>query len=344
MHAAAGRADPVAPQHADLRQHAAAGRTADASSSRELLGEDAVSSHHGSLSADLRHETEQRLKYGRAEGGRRDGVAGTGHRRRLHRPRRADRFAAVDRHVPAADRPVGALRWDSIPKGRLFALTRDELLECMALMRAVKAGRLDAIPIPEAPLDVLAQQIVAECVGAGMGRRRAVRAVPAGVSVSRPVRGDDFDETLRVPQRRVRLGNSGRGRSICITTTSNRRCGRGRWRGWRRSATAGRFRRPTRTASCSSRRDTVVGSVDEDFAVESSAGDIFLLGNTSWRIQHVRGSDLIVTDAHGAPPTIPFWRGEAPGRTLELSEEVSRPPHRHCRPVGNGAPVAVRGQ
>src|SRR5207249_8240166 len=69
---------------------------------------------------------------------------------------------------------------------------------------------------------------------------------------------------------------------------------------------------------------TVVGTLDEDFAVESNAGDIFLLGNTSWRIKHVRGGEVVVNDAHGAPPTIPFWRGEAPGRTFELSAEVAR--------------------
>jgi ATP-dependent Lhr-like helicase len=69
---------------------------------------------------------------------------------------------------------------------------------------------------------------------------------------------------------------------------------------------------------------TVVGSVDEDFGTESQAGDVFLLGNTSWQIRYLRGGDLFVTDAHGAPPTIPFWRGEAPGRTIELSEEVSQ--------------------
>src|SRR5207244_4253175 len=69
---------------------------------------------------------------------------------------------------------------------------------------------------------------------------------------------------------------------------------------------------------------TLVGTVDEDFAVETNGGDIFLLGNTSWRVKHVRGGEVVVADAHGAPPTIPFWRGEAPGRTIELSAEVAR--------------------
>src|ERR1700719_1614993 len=67
-----------------------------------------------------------------------------------------------------------------------------------------------------------------------------------------------------------------------------------------------------------------VGTVDEDFAVESLAGDIMLLGNTSWRIRRVesRTSRMLVEDAHGAPPTVPFWRGEAPARTAELSQQL----------------------
>ena len=80
---------------------------------------------------------------------------------------------------------------------------------------------------------------------------------------------------------------------------------------------------------------TVVGTVDEDFAVESLAGDVFLLGNTSWRVQYVRGGEVQVHDAEGAPPSIPFWLGEAPGRTREFSAECSqlraRPGRRRCK-------------
>src|SRR3989475_1407737 len=70
--------------------------------------------------------------------------------------------------------------------------------------------------------------------------------------------------------------------------------------------------------------EMIVGTVDEDFAVESLAGDVFLLGTTSWRIRRVESGRVRVEDAHGAAPSIPFWRGEAPGRTAELSEEITK--------------------
>src|SRR5208337_4694425 len=71
---------------------------------------------------------------------------------------------------------------------------------------------------------------------------------------------------------------------------------------------------------------TMVGTVDEDFAVESLAGDIMLLGNTSWKIRRVEGKSgrVLVEDAHGAPPSVPFWRGEAPARTEELSLQLGQ--------------------
>src|SRR5262249_34293366 len=68
--------------------------------------------------------------------------------------------------------------------------------------------------------------------------------------------------------------------------------------------------------------NALVGTVNEDWAIESMAGDVFLLGTTSWRIRRVEPGVVRVEDAHGAPPSVPFWLGEAPGRTLELSEEV----------------------
>src|SRR5690606_30837500 len=71
--------------------------------------------------------------------------------------------------------------------------------------------------------------------------------------------------------------------------------------------------------------NNIVGTLDEDFAVESSRGDIILLGTTSWRVKQIEATQgkVIVEHAHGAPPSIPFWRGEAPGRTKELSEHVA---------------------
>src|SRR5207247_7298357 len=69
--------------------------------------------------------------------------------------------------------------------------------------------------------------------------------------------------------------------------------------------------------------DILVGMVNEDWAIESMAGDVFLLGTTSWRIRRVEPGVVRVVDAQGAPPSVPFWLGEAPGRTEELSTAVS---------------------
>jgi ATP-dependent helicase Lhr and Lhr-like helicase len=69
--------------------------------------------------------------------------------------------------------------------------------------------------------------------------------------------------------------------------------------------------------------ETRIGEVDEDFAIDSSAGDVFLLGNASWRIRRIEAGRVMVEDARGASPTVPFWFGEAPARTIELSQEVS---------------------
>jgi ATP-dependent helicase Lhr and Lhr-like helicase len=287
----------------------------------ELLGEEAVSSHHGSLSAEFRLKTERRLKTGELKAvvataslelgidvGYIDLVIQIGSPRAI---------ATFLQRIGRSGHSLGL-----IPKGRLFALTRDELLECMALMRAIKAGRLDVVRIPEAPLDILAQQIVAETSAEDWGSDELFalcrRAYPY-----RKLSREDFDKTVEflsegiskaVGRSRVYLHHDHVGKRIRarkgarIAATSN----------------AGAIPDIANYRVVAEPERTVVGSLDEDFAVESMAGDVFLLGNTSWRILHVRGTDVTVFDAHGAPPTIPFWLGEAPGRTLELSEEVSR--------------------
>ncbi|MBW3543114.1 MAG: DEAD/DEAH box helicase, partial [Planctomycetes bacterium] len=208
-------------------------------------------------------------------------------------------------------------------KGRLFALTRDELAEAMALVRAVRAGRLDAIPIPEAPLDVLAQQIVAELAA----RETTADELFALVRRAWPYRNlsrDDFDRMLDLLAGGIPGSGGGRRRAWLHYDRVNGRL-RAR-KGARIVATsnAGAIPEVFSYRVVAEPERTVVGTLDEDFSIESNRGDIFLLGNTSWRIVHVRGGDVTVVDAHGAPPTIPFWRGEAPGRTFELSEEVSR--------------------
>ena len=207
------------------------------------------------------------------------------------------------------------------PKGRLLALTRDELIECMSLVRAVREGRLDSVPIPEAPLDVLLQQIVGEVAGREWNTDELYALFKRAWPYREMTRAT-FDEALKIVSEGLtdktdrqlvyvhhdRVGKRVRARpNARIAATTN----------------AGAIPEVAQFRVVAQPEGTVVGTLDEDFATESHAGQIFLLGNTSWRIEGLRGTDMHVTDAGGAPPTIPFWRGEAPGRTLELSQEVS---------------------
>lgn len=287
----------------------------------ELLGEDAVGSHHGSLSAGTRLKVERRLKEGEIKAvvataslelgidvGYIDLVVQIGSPRAI---------ATFLQRIGRSGHSLGL-----VPKGRLFALTRDELMECIALMRAVRGGRLDAIAIPPAPLDVLAQQIVAE-VAANECDVDVLFDLFRRADPYRNLSRHEYDETIRYLSEGMPT-SGGRIPAYLHFDQVNRRL-RAR-PGARIAATsnAGAIPEIASYRVVTEGEQTVVGTVDEDFAVESNRGDIFLLGNNSWRVLYVRGSDVTVADAHGAPPTIPFWRGEAPGRTLELSEEVSR--------------------
>jgi ATP-dependent Lhr-like helicase len=287
----------------------------------QLLGEDHVASHHGSLSTETRLTTEQRLKQGQIKAvvatsslelgidvGYIDLVVQLGSPRSI---------AAFLQRIGRSGHALGL-----VPKGRLFALTRDELLECMALIRAVKAGRLDVIPIPECPIDVLAQQIVAECA-ADEWDTDDLFALCRRAYPYRELTRETFDKTLQFLSEGL-TPTSGRNRTFLHHDQVNRRVRGRKGAGLTAINNGGAIPEVDTYRVVVEPENTVVGSVDEEFAVESMGGDIFLLGNTSWRILGVRGNDLRVMDAQGAPPTIPFWRGEAPGRTLELSEEVSR--------------------
>lgn len=287
----------------------------------ERLGPERITSHHGSLSAAMRHKTEQRLKSGQLQAvvataslelgidvGYIDLVVQIGSPRSI---------ATFLQRIGRSGHCLHA-----IPKGRIVPLTRDELLECLALLRAVKRRRLDAIRPPEKPLDVLVQQIVAEA----SCQEWDVDALWALCRRAYPYRNlarDEFDEALRFLSEGF-VSHSGRGKAYLHYDRVGRRV---RARPMARPAAianAGAIPEIASYRVVAEPEHTVVGSVDEDFAIESLRGDVFLLGNTSWRIESVRGTDVTVSDAHGAPPTIPFWFGEAPGRTLELSEEVSR--------------------
>jgi ATP-dependent Lhr-like helicase len=284
------------------------------------LGADAVAAHHGSLSRQIRLSAEERLKSGKT----RVVVATASLELGID-------IGAVDlvcqigspRAIATCLQRVGrAGHWvKAIPKGRLFAMTRDDLLECAALVRAIRTGVLDRIAVPPAPLDILAQQLVAAAATQTWDEDDLFdlcrRADPY-----RALARSEFDQVVRMLADGIAT-NRGRGLALLYHDRINHRI-KGR-RGARLAAitSGGAIPDTANYAVVAEPEGTVVGSVDEDFAVESLAGDIMLLGNTSWRIKGVERGKVRVEDAHGAPPNIPFWRGEAPSRTAELSSEVA---------------------
>ncbi len=288
----------------------------------ERLGEEAVAAHHGSLSRKLRLEAEKRLKSGEARV-----MVATASLELGIDIGMVDLVCQVSspRSIGVALQRIGrAGHWrGAVPKGRLFAMTRDDLAECAALVRAIRQGDLDRLAIPSAPLDILAQQIVAICACEEWGEddlfRLVRRAYPYGELSRR-----DFDEIIAMLSDGI-SARRGRHAALLFRDRVNGRL-RGR-RGSRLAAITGGGAIPDSAlfSVVSLPEGTVVGSVDEDFAVESMAGDIMLLGNTSWRIRRVEAarSRLLVDDAHGAAPNVPFWRGEAPSRTAELSAQLA---------------------
>ncbi len=285
----------------------------------ERLGEGAIGSHHGSLAKETRLETERQLQQGEIKAivataslelgidvGHIDLVC------QLSTPRS---IATLLQRIGRSGHSL-----TTTPKGRLFPLTRDDLVECLALLQAVKAGRLDAVEMPQAPLDILAQQIVASVAAEDWEENELFAFVRRAWPFRHVTRG--------VFDRLITMLSEG----IAPTTKRGAYLHRDQIHGRLRA------RRSARIAAISSggaipdtadyrvitvEDQTVVGTVNEDFAIESLRGDVFLLGNTSWRIERVRLGEVQVSDAHGEAPSIPFWFGEAPGRTIELSEEVS---------------------
>jgi ATP-dependent Lhr-like helicase len=286
----------------------------------ERLGEDDVAAHHGSLSKDRRLKVEERLRAGDLRA-----LVATASLElgidvgpvelvcQLGSPRSIATFL---QRVGRSGHSRGAT-----PKGRLFPTTRDELVECAALVRAVNAGRLDAVRPPVAPLDILAQQIVAACSAEEWKEselfERFRRASPYA-ELSREV----FGEIVELLSEGIQTGRGRRAAYLHRDRVGGMLRGR---RGARLAAltSGGAIPDTADYRVVADPDDTYIGSVNEDWAIESMAGDIFLLGSTSWRIRRVESGVVRVRDAEGAPPTIPFWLGEAPARTEELSAEVS---------------------
>ena len=286
----------------------------------ERLGEGVVLAHHGSLSRPLRLDAEQQLKSGEARAvvataslelgidvGTIDLVCQIGSPRSI---------AVALQRVGRSGHWVGAM-----PKGRLFATTRDELIECAALVRSIRAGLLDRTEIPVAPLDILAQQIVAMAACEEFGEDELFDFVRRAYPY-RDLKRAAFDAVVEMLSEGIATVR-GHGTAYLHRDQVNHRL-RPR-RGARLAAitSGGAIPDSAQYVVVAEPEGTKVGMLDEDFAIESLAGDIFLLGTTSWRIRRIEAGRVRVEDAHGAAPNIPFWRGEAPGRTAELSAEYS---------------------
>jgi ATP-dependent Lhr-like helicase len=286
----------------------------------ERIGKEAVAAHHGSLSRKLRLAAEKKLKAGEVRA-----LVATASLELGIDIGSVDLVCLIGspRAISVALQRIGrAGHWrGAVPKGRIFATTRDELLECAALVRAIRRGDLDRIIIPEAPLDILAQQIVAMCASEDWSEQELFdfirRAFPY-----RELARTDFDAIVEMLSEGISAKRGRFGAYLHRDRVNGMLKAR---RGARLAAitSGGAIPENSLYSVVSHPEGHVVGSVDEDFAVESLAGDIMLLGNTSWRIRRVESGRVLVEDAQGAPPNIPFWRGEAPGRTNELSYHVS---------------------
>ena len=297
----------------------------------ELLGDDAVTSHHGSLSAKLRLEAEDRLKRGELKAlvataslelgidiGSVDLVCQLGTTRSI---------ATLLQRVGRAEHKRGGL-----PKGRIFPLSRDELIECAALLRCVNRGELDRLTIPEKPLDVLAQQVVAAASTTRSGGLQSAESegwdeneffeLVCSAWPYRNLTRGEFDQVVTMLAEGFSTKRGRRSALIHHDAINHRLRGR---RGARLTALTSGGAIPDNAdyRVILEPSETFVGTVNEDFAVESLAGDIFQLGNASWRILRVNSGVVRVEDAKGQPPGIPFWLGEAPARTDELSCAVS---------------------
>ncbi|HVB34042.1 MAG TPA: DEAD/DEAH box helicase [Patescibacteria group bacterium] len=310
----------------------------------ERMGQEVVAAHHGSLSRKIRHEAERRLKAGELKAlvataslelgidiGSVDLVCQIGSPRSI---------AVTLQRVGRSGHWRGA-----VPKGRLLAMTRDDLLECAALVRAIRGGELDAIEVTRAPLDVLAQQIVAACAAEEWSEEELF-ALVRRADPYRELSRADFDEIVEMLSEGIATRRGRHGARLHRDRVNGRLRAR---RGARLLAVtnAGAIPETALYPVILQPEGATIGAVDEDFAVESMRGDVFLLGNRSWRIERVEKGRLLVADAGEAPPNVPFWRGEAPGRTPELSDQVAGLRGEIARRIGPNAypaPPLAAGQ
>ena len=287
----------------------------------ERIGEENIAAHHGSLAREQRLLAEQRLKSGELSAliataslelgidiGDVNLVCQLGSTRSI---------ASFLQRVGRSNHTVAGF-----PKGRIFPLSRDELVECVAIIDSVRRGELDHLEIPEKPLDILAQQIVAAVAAEEWSEDDLFRTVRRAYPY-RNLEREQFDSIVRMLAEGFTTKRGRRSTYLHHDAVNQRLRGR---RNARLSAitSGGAIPDTADYAVVLEPSELVIGSVNEDFAIESLQGDIFQLGNTSWRVLRVEQGKVRVEDAHGQPPSIPFWLGEAPARTQELSVSVSR--------------------
>jgi ATP-dependent helicase Lhr and Lhr-like helicase len=287
----------------------------------ERLGDDNVTAHHGSLAREIRLSAEQRLKSGELSAlvataslelgidiGAVDLVIQIGSTRAI---------STLLQRIGRSNHTVSGF-----PKGRIIPLSRDELIECAALIDSVRRSELDHLTIPEQPLDILAQQIVASVAPEEWTEDALFEMVRRAYPFRNLTRAK-FDEVVRMLSEGFTTRRGRRGTYLHHDAVNQRIRGR---RGARLSAitNGGAIPDTSDYRVILEPSETFVGTLNEDFAIESLAGDIFQLGNSSYEIKRVGAGEVRVLDAHGQPPSIPFWLGEAPGRSAELSVSVSR--------------------
>ncbi|HKX37555.1 MAG TPA: DEAD/DEAH box helicase, partial [Burkholderiales bacterium] len=287
----------------------------------EKLGAEFVAAHHGSMAKEARLDAEQKLKAGRlkvlvATASLELGID-IGHVDLVCQISSPHRIAALLQRVGRSGHSV-----HGVPKGRIFPLTRDDLIECAAMVRAVHDGDLDRVSVPDRPLDVLAQQIVAEVSAQEECDEAALLDLFKGAYPYQGLQKKDFDEVVEMLARGYATRRGRRGALIHHDSLNRKLRSR---KGSRLTAivNGGAIPEVFDYRVLLEPEGHMIGTLNEDFAIESLPGDVFQLGNTSWRILQIGNGVVRVADAKGQPPSMPFWLGEAPARSDEMSAAVS---------------------
>ncbi len=288
----------------------------------ERLGAENVAAHHGSLAKEARLEAEEKLREGKlkvlvATASLELGID-IGHVDLVCQISSPHRIATFLQRVGRSGHTI-----KGVPKGRIFPLTRDDLIECAAMVRAVHDGQLDRVAVPDKPLDVLAQQIVAEASAEEEWDEEALFELCKVAYPYRNLKKAEFDEVVEMLARGYATRRGRRGALIHYDSLNKKLRSR---KGSRLNAivNGGAIPEVFDFRVLLEPEGHFIGTLNEDFAIESLPGDVFQLGNTSWRILRIGNGTVRVADAQGQPPSMPFWLGEAPARSEEMSVAVSQ--------------------